>query len=124
MPRNPFSEYINDLNMRDLNSSIELQKMLDVRETMRDSKDDINAKVFPRYNKQISADLSPEELSMKDLLDRIQVQSILQNNIAPFVKKEIKSEVTEEMIKDFKTKVQNQSQLTELYINFVRLASM
>jgi len=101
MPRNPFSEYINELNMRDLNSSIELQKMLDVRETMRDSKDDINAKVFPRYNKQISADLSPEELSMKDLLDRIQVQSILQNNIAPFVKKEIKSEVTEEMIKDF-----------------------
>ena len=60
MPRNPFSEYINDLNMRDLNSSIELQKLLDVRET-RDSKDDINAKVFPRYNKQIPAQLSPEE---------------------------------------------------------------
>lgn len=100
MPRNPFSEYINDLNMRDLNSSIELQKLLDVRET-RDSKDDINAKVFPRYNKQIPAQLSPEELSMKDLLDKIQVQSILQNNISPFVKREIKSDVTEEMIKDF-----------------------
>ena len=95
---------INDLNMRDLNSSIELQNLLDVRET-RDSKFDINAKVFPRYNKQIPVQLSPEELSMKDLIDKIQVQSILMNNISSFVKREIKSEVTEEMTKDFQNEI-------------------
>jgi len=45
--------------------------------------------------------LKPEELSMKDLLDQIQIQTILNNNIAPFVDKKIKSEVTQEMIKQF-----------------------
>jgi hypothetical protein len=62
---------------------------------------DVNSVNFPRYSFPKPNRLSASELSMKDLIDELQIQTILNNNIAPYVKKEIKSEVTSEMIKDF-----------------------
>lgn len=99
MPRNPFQDRINALNMKDLEEGLKTDSFL--KKSHGPIPNDINDKVFPYTDIKRVDTLKPEELSMKDLLDQIQIQTILNNNIAPYVKKEIKSEVTQEMIKDF-----------------------
>jgi hypothetical protein len=97
--RNPYQDRINALNARDLDEELKTDNFLyKKREPIPD---DINNERFPMTDILIPNTLKPEELSMKDLLDQIQTQTILNNNIAPYVKKEIKSEVTQEMIKQF-----------------------
>ena len=99
MPRNPFQDRINALNMKDLEEGLKTDAYL--KKSHDPIPNDINDTVFAYTDiKQVNT-LKPEELSMKDLLDEIQIQTILNNNISPYVKKEIKSEVTQEMIKQF-----------------------
>jgi hypothetical protein len=99
MPRNPFQDRINALNMKDLEEGLKTDSFL--KKSHGPIPNDVNDLVFPYTDIKRVDTLKPEELSMKDLLDQIQIQTILNNNIAPYVKKEIKSEVTQEMIKDF-----------------------
>lgn len=97
--RNPYQDRINALNAKDMSEELKTDNFLYKK---RDPiPDDINNQRFPMTDILIPNVLKPEELSMKDLLDQVQIQTILNNNIAPFVKKEIKSEVTQEMIKQF-----------------------
>jgi predicted kinase len=97
--RNPYQDRINALNARDMDEALKIDNFLyKKREPIPD---DINNQRFPMTDILPPNVLKPEDLSMKDLLDQVQIQTILNNNIAPFVKKEIKSEVTQEMIKQF-----------------------
>ena len=99
-PKNPFQDKINALNSKDIDEGLKMEMLLRTPEVTKDSPD-VNSAVFPRYDFPKVNTLSASELSMKDLIDELQIQTILNNNIAPYVKKEIKSEVTAEMIKDF-----------------------
>jgi len=99
MPRNPFQDRINSLNLKDLEEGLKIDSYL--KKSSDPIPDDINNQVFPQTDFPQVNVLKPEELSMKDLLDEIQIQTILNNNTVPFVEKKIKSEVTQEMIKDF-----------------------
>jgi len=99
MPRNPFQDRINSLNLKDLEEGLKIDAYL--KKSSDPIPDDINSQVFPQTDFPQVNVLKPEELSMKDLLDQIQIQTILNNNTVPFVEKKIKSEVTQEMIKDF-----------------------
>lgn len=97
--KNPYQDRINALNARDIDEGIKVDKFLyKKREPIPN---DINDERFPMTDILPQNVLKPEDLSMKDLLDQIQIQTILNNNIAPFVDKKIKSEVTQEMIKQF-----------------------
>ena len=97
--KNPYQDRINALNAKDIDEGIKVDNFLyKKREPIPD---DINNERFAMTDVLIPNTLKPEELSMKDLLDQIQSETILNNNIAPYVKKEIKSEVTQEMIKQF-----------------------
>jgi hypothetical protein len=97
--RNPFQDRINALNAKDMNEELKVEKLL--YEKRDPIPDDINNQRFPMTDILPPNVLKPEDLSMKDLLDEIQSQTILRNNIPAFVKKEIKSDVTQEMIKQF-----------------------
>ena len=99
MPRNPFQDQINAWNLKDIDEGLKADAYL--KKSSKPIPDDINNQVFPRGDAPPVNVLKPEELSMKDLLDQIQIQTILNNNTVPFVEKKIKSEVTQEMIKDF-----------------------
>jgi hypothetical protein len=97
--RNPFQDRINALNAKDMAEELKIEKLLYKR---RDPiPNDINNERFPMTDILPPNVLKPEDLSMKDLLDEIQSQTILRNNIPTFIKKEIKSDVTQEMIKQF-----------------------
>ena len=100
MPRNPFQDQINAWNLKDIDEGIKTDAYL--KKSSEPIPDDINNQVFPRGDAPPVNVLKPEELSMKDLLDQIQIQTILNNNTVPFVEKKIKSEVTQEMINQFK----------------------
>jgi hypothetical protein len=97
--RNPYQDRINALNFKDMEEELKADAFL--KKSHDPIPDDINNTRFPMTDILVPNVLKPEELSMKDLLDQLQIQTILNNNIAPFVKKEIKSEVTQEMIKEF-----------------------
>jgi len=97
--RNPFQDRINALNLKDIDEGLKTDSYL--KKSHDPIPNDINNERFPMTDILIPNTLKPEELSMKDLLDQIQIQTILNNNIAPFVDKKIKSEVTQEMIKKF-----------------------
>jgi len=99
-PKNPFQDKINALNSKDIDEGLKMEMLLRTPEVTKDAHD-VNSAIFPRYNFPKVNTLSASELSMKDLIDGLQIQTILNNNIAPYVKKEIKSKVTAEMIKDF-----------------------
>ena len=97
--RNPYQDRINALNLKDIDEGLKADALL--KKSRDPIPDDINNTRFPMTDILIPNVLKPEELSMKDLLDQLQIQTILNNNIPAFVKKEIKSEVTQEMIKEF-----------------------
>ena len=97
--RNPYQDRINALNAKDIEEDLRSDAFL--KKSHDPIPNDINDERFPMTDILPPNVLKPEELSMKDLLDQIQIQTILNNNIAPYVKKEIKSEVTQEMIKQF-----------------------
>lgn len=99
MPRNPFQDRINALNLKDLDEGLKVDAYL--KKSSDPIPNDINNQNFPYSDFPQVNVLKPEELSMKDLLDQIQIETILNNNTSPFVEKKIKSEVTQEMIKDF-----------------------
>jgi hypothetical protein len=98
--RNPYQDRINALNFKDIDEGLKTDALL--KKSRTPIPDDINSQRFPMTDMIRPNVLKPEELSMKDLLDELQTQTILNNNIAPFVKKEIKSEVTQAMIDQFK----------------------
>jgi organic radical activating enzyme len=98
-PRNPFQDRINALNLKDIDEGLRTDSFL--KKSHDPIPNDINNQVFSYGDAPPVNVLKPEELSMKDLLDEIQIQTILNNNTTPFVEKKIKSEVTQEMIKDF-----------------------
>ncbi len=106
-PKNPFQDRINAMNSKDIDEGLKMDMLLNPLSKAEPKSDkslgfqDVNSAVFPRYAFPKVNTLSASELSMKDLIDELQSQTILNNNIAPYVKKEIKSEVTAEMIKDF-----------------------
>jgi len=98
--RNPYQDRINALNAKDMEEELKADALL--KKSRDPIPDDINNTRFPMTDILIPNVLKPEELSMKDLLDQLQIQTILNNNIPTFVKKDIKSEVTQEMINQFK----------------------
>ena len=98
--RNPYQDRINALNAKDMDEELKADAFL--KKSHDPIPDDINNTRFPMTDILTPNVLKPEELSMNDLLDQLQIQTILNNNIPAFVKKEIKSEVTQEMIKQFK----------------------
>jgi hypothetical protein len=105
-PKNPFQDKINALNSKDIDEGLKMESLLRAGTSPYNPDEpgkvqDVNSAVFPRYAFPKVNTLTASELSMKDLIDELQIQTILNNNIAPYVKKEIKSEVTAEMIKDF-----------------------
>ena len=99
MPYNPFQDKINALNKKDLDETLKTQSYL--KQSHEPIQDDINNARYTMTDILPVNVLKPEDLSMKDLLDQIQIQTILNNNTPPFIEKKIKSETTEAMIKDF-----------------------
>ncbi len=97
--RNPFQDKINALNLKDIDEGLKTDAYL--KKSREPIPNDINDERFPMTDILPPNVLKPEDLSMKDLLDQIQIQTILNNNIAPFVDNKIKSEVTQDMIKQF-----------------------
>ena len=114
--RNPYQDRINALNFKDIEEEIRLNAFL--KKSRDPIPDDINNTRFPMTDILVPNVLKPEELSMKDLLDQIQIQTILNNNIAPYVKKEIKSEVTQEMIKEFQNESAKPVEINGVFYKF------
>ena len=103
MPVNPFYEKINVLNSKDLDETLKTQSFL--KQSHDPIPDDINNARYEMTDILPVNVLKPEELSMKDLLDQIQIQTILNNNTPPFIEKKIKSDTTQAMIKDFQNEM-------------------
>lgn len=103
MPRNPFQDKINALNSKDLDETLKTQSYL--KQSHEPIQDDINNARYTMTDILPPNVLKPEDLSMKDLLDQIQIQTILNNNTPPFIEKKIKSETTQAMIKDFQNEM-------------------
>jgi hypothetical protein len=114
--RNPYQDRINALNAKDMEEEIKIDAFL--KKSRDPIPNDINDVRFPMTDILVPNVLKPEELSMKDLLDQLQIQTILNNNIAPYVKKEIKSEVTQEMIKDFQNEISKPVEINGTFYKF------
>jgi len=114
--RNPYQDRINALNAKDMEEELKADAFL--KKSHDPIPNDINDVRFPMNDILVPNVLKPEELSMKDLLDQLQIQTILNNNIAPFVKKEIKSEVTQEMIKDFQNEISKPVEINGTFYKF------
>ena len=114
--RNPYQDRINALNAKDIEEGLKSDALL---KTSREPiPNDINDDRFPMTDILPPNVLKPEDLSMKDLLDELQIQTILNNNISPFVKKEIKSEVTQAMIDQFKFDSSKPVQIGDTFYKF------
>ena len=96
---NPFQDRINALTLQGYQDDIALQNVL--KQTKKVVLDDVNFKVFPRTPKAYEQK-NATDLMMKDLLNDIQIQTMLKNRIPQYRPKKIQSEVTEEMIKDYR----------------------
>jgi hypothetical protein len=114
--RNPYQDRINALNAKDMEEELKADAFL--KKSHDPIPNDINDVRFPMNDILIPNVLKPEELSMKDLLDQLQIQTILNNNIAPYVKKEIKSEVTQEMIKEFQNESSKPVEINGTFYKF------
>ena len=114
--RNPFQDKINALNLKDIEEGLKTDSYL--KKSHDPIPNDINDERFPMTDILPPNVLKPEELSMKDLLDQIQIQTILNNNIAPFVEKKIKSEVTQAMIKDFQNEIAKPVEINGTFYKF------
>jgi hypothetical protein len=95
---NPFFNRINDLTLQGYQDDIALQNVL--KQTKKVVLDDVNFKAFPR-TPQAYAQKNATDLMMNDLINDIQIQTMLKNQIPQYRPKKIQSEVTEEMIKDY-----------------------
>ena len=116
MPRNPFQDKINALNRKDLEETLKTQSYL--KQSHEPIQDDINNARYTMTDILPVNVLKPEDLSMKDLLDQIQIQTILNNNTPPFIEKKIKSETTEAMIKDFKNEMAKPVEINGKFYKF------
>ena len=96
---NPFFNRINALTLQGYQDDIALQNAL--KQTKKVVLDDVNFKVFPR-TPEAYEQKNATDLMMKDLLNDIQIQTMLKNRIPQYRPKKIQSEVTEEMIKDYR----------------------
>jgi len=114
--RNPFQDMINALNAEDVEATLRTEAFLE--KSRNPIPDDINNQVFPMTDIIQPNVLKPEDLSMKDLLHQIQTETILMNNIAPFVEKKIKSEVTQSMIKDFQNEMAKPVEINGTFYKF------
>ena len=116
MPQNPFQDRINALNLKDIEETLRADSYL--KKSHDPIPDDINNQRFPMTDILPVNVLKPEELSMKDLLDQIQIQTILNNNTPPFIDKKIKSETTERMIKDFQNEISKPVEINGKFYKF------
>ena len=116
MPRNPFQDKINALNLKDLDETLKTQSYL--KQSHEPIQDDINNARYTMTDILPVNVLKPEDLSMKDLLDQIQIQTILNNNTPPFIEKKIKSETTEAMIKDFQNEMAKPVEINGTFYKF------
>ena len=116
MPRNPFQDKINALNSKDLDEVLKTQSYL--KQSHDPIPDDINNARYEMTDILPVNVLKPEDLSMKDLLDQIQIQTILNNNTPPFVEKKIKSETTQAMIKDFQNEIAKPVEINGTFYKF------
>ena len=96
---NPFFNRINALTLQGYQDDIALQNVL--KQTKKVVLDDVNFKAFPR-TPQAYEQKNATDLMMNDLLNDIQIQTMLKNRIPQYRPKKIQSEVTEEMIKDYR----------------------
>jgi hypothetical protein len=95
---NPFFNRINALTFQGYQDDIALQNVL--KQTKKVVLDDVNFKAFPR-TPQAYEQKNATDLMMNDLINDIQIQTMLKNQIPQYRPKKIQSEVTEEMIKDY-----------------------
>jgi hypothetical protein len=116
MPRNPFQDRINALNSKDLDEVLKTQSYL--KQSHEPIQDDINNARYTMTDILPPNVLKPEDLSMKDLLDQIQIQTILNNNTVPFVEKKIKSETTQAMIKEFQNEISKPVEINGTFYKF------
>ena len=116
MPRNPFQDKINALNLKDIEETLKTQSYL--KQSHEPIQDDINNARYTMTDILPVNVLKPEDLSMKDLLDQIQIQTILNNNTPPFIEKKIKSDTTEAMIKDFQNEMAKPVEINGKFYKF------
>jgi len=116
MPINPFQDKINALNLKDIEETLKTDSYL--KKSHDPIPDDINNARYEMTDILPPNVLKPEDLSMKDLLDQIQIQTILNNNTPPFIEKKIKSDVTESMIKDFQNEMAKPVEINGKFYKF------
>ena len=116
MPYNPFQDKINALNVKDIEETLKTQSYL--KQSHEPIQDDINNARYTMTDILPVNVLKPEDLSMKDLLDQIQIQTILNNNTPPFIEKKIKSDTTEAMIKDFQNEIAKPVEINGTFYKF------
>ena len=95
---NPFENRILNLTLQEYKSDIALQKIL--KQGKKVIPDDDNFKVYPRTPQAI-VQKNATDLMMNDIINDIQIQTMLKNAVPQYRPKKIQSEVTEEMIKDY-----------------------
>ena len=95
---NPFQDRINALTLQEYQADIAMQKVL--KQAKKIVPDDANAMVFPRTPQAYEAP-NATDLMMNDLVNDIQIQTLLKNQVPQYRPKKIQSEVTDEMIKDY-----------------------
>ena len=74
MPRNPFQERINALNAKNMDEDLKMSRLLSNPNDLSGKVQDVNQINFPRYSFPKANTLTPSELSMKDLIDELQIQ--------------------------------------------------
>ena len=95
---NPFENKILNLTLQQYKSDIALQNVL--KQGKKVIPDDANFKVYARTPQAI-VQKNATDLMMNDLINDIQIQTMLKNAVPNYRPKKIQSEVTEEMIKDY-----------------------
>ncbi len=116
MPRNPFQDRINALNLQDIKETLKTDAYL--KQSHEPIQDDINNARYTMTDILIPNVLKPEDLSMQDLLDQIQIQTVLNNNTVPFVEKKIKSDTTQAMIKEFQNEISKPVEINGTFYKF------
>lgn len=95
---NPFQDRINALTLNEYQADIAMQNML--KQSKKIVPDDVNNKVYPRTPQAYEAP-NATDLMMTDLVNDIQIQTLLKNQVPQYRPKKIQSEVTQEMINDY-----------------------
>ena len=95
---NPFQDRINALTLQEYQADIAMQNML--KQSKKIVPDDVNSKVYARTPQAYEAP-NATDLMMTDLVNDIQIQTLLKNQVPQYRPKKIQSEVTQEMINDY-----------------------